>query len=194
MKFSYSYKILRFTSGIYKITNLINSKVYIGSATCLYTRFYNHKKDLKNNKHCNQHLQNSVNKYNLDNFEFSIIEICDKKELATKEQFYIDSIKPEYNICKVARSSLGYKHSEETKTKMKKPKSLQGRLNMKVPKPNSCKPILQYDLQGTFIREWSSIREANLKYGNIEKCSGISKVCSGKLKSRYGYNWKYKEK
>lgn len=35
-----------------------------------------------------------------------------------REQYYIDLFKPEYNICKIAGSTLGYKHLEATKIKM----------------------------------------------------------------------------
>ena len=55
-----------------------------------------------------------------------------------------------------------------------------------------CKPVLQYDLQGNFIREWSSMKkveeELGIKYQNISKC------CSGKIgyKSAGGYLWQYK--
>ena len=36
-----------------------------------------------------------------------------------REQYYLDCLKPEYNILKIAGSSLGFKHSEETKVKIK---------------------------------------------------------------------------
>lgn len=37
-----------------------------------------------------------------------------------REQYYIDSLNPEYNILKMAGSRLGHKHSEETKAKLRK--------------------------------------------------------------------------
>lgn len=54
---------------------------------------------------------------------------------------------------------------------------------------NSLKiPILQYSLDGEFIREWPSATDVgNEVQGNICKC------LKGKLKSSYGYIWKYKE-
>ena len=47
-----------------------------------------------------------------------ILEYCEPNLLIKREQYYIDSLKPEYNICKIANSSLGYKHSYESKLKM----------------------------------------------------------------------------
>jgi hypothetical protein len=40
-------------------------------------------------------------------------------ELISREQYYIDLLNPEYNICKVAGSRLGCKHSPETLLKYK---------------------------------------------------------------------------
>ena len=47
-----------------------------------------------------------------------IIEYCEKSDLIKKEQYYIDLLKPEYNILKIAGSSLGFKHTEESLAKM----------------------------------------------------------------------------
>ena len=54
-------------SGIYKITNKINNKFYIGSAFNLNTRYNRHKRELKLNIYSNKKLQNSVNKNNIKN-------------------------------------------------------------------------------------------------------------------------------
>jgi group I intron endonuclease len=50
------------------------------------------------------------------------LEYCDKKETLIREQYYLDLLKPEYNILKKAGSALGFKHSEEAKIKMRGPK------------------------------------------------------------------------
>jgi group I intron endonuclease len=53
-----------------------------------------------------------------------ILEYCDKSDLILREQYYLDKLNPEYSILKIAGSSRGYKHSQETKTKISK--SLKG--------------------------------------------------------------------
>jgi group I intron endonuclease len=78
---------------------------------------------LLKNKHDNSILQNAYNKYGKDSFEFEVIETIEidddiKKRLLDREQFWIDALNPEYNILPVAGSSLGFKHSEETKQKI----------------------------------------------------------------------------
>ena len=54
----------------------------------------------------------------LSKFTLEILEYCDSKDLICREQYYIDLLKPEYNILKWAHSSLGFKHSEESRAKM----------------------------------------------------------------------------
>ena len=58
--------------------------------------------------------------------------------------------------------------------------------------PKICKPIIQYDLEGNFIKEWSSISEINRQLGYDHSC--ISSCCSGyrNRKMAYGYVWRYK--
>jgi len=83
--------------GVYKITNLCNSKVYIGSTKKSFvSRYSSHYEKLRTNNHRGYtHLQNSVNKYGIENFEFSIIEICKKDECLEREKFWINY----YNSC-----------------------------------------------------------------------------------------------
>lgn len=102
-------------TGIYKITSLIDDKFYIGSAENFPRRFRNHKYYLRLNKHHNNYLQNVFNKYGENNLNFEIIAKCPKEYLIKLEQWFIDNLKPEYNICKVANSCLGRKHSQETR-------------------------------------------------------------------------------
>lgn len=103
--------------GIYAITNQQNNYFYIGSARNIFSRWSEHIKCLENNTHANNKLQNAWKKYKEDNFQFSILEECTEDKLLEREQHYIDILKPEYNICLIAGSRLGTKHSEETKKK-----------------------------------------------------------------------------
>ena len=78
--------------GIYKITNVINGMIYIGSSVELKKRIAQHKSDLRNNRHHSPRLQNSFNKYGEENFVFEIIEEldCDRETLREVEQHYLD--------------------------------------------------------------------------------------------------------
>jgi group I intron endonuclease len=70
---------LKETAGIYQILNKHNLKCYVGSTRRRFSqRFYDHKRDLKNNKHHSKHLQAAWNKYGEEVFEFTVLEIIDK--------------------------------------------------------------------------------------------------------------------
>lgn len=106
-------------SGIYQIFNLINGKIYIGSAIRFRKRWDLHKFQLRNNKHENRHLQLAWNKYGEEAFEFKILEYVDRKNLLRREQEWLDWLqcytsKIGYNISSdVFRSRLGIKSSPE---------------------------------------------------------------------------------
>lgn len=110
-------------SGVYKITNIVNEKVYIGSSINLAQRKQRHFNELRQGIHCNKHLQLSFSKYGEDNFLFEILEYCLVEECIAREQHYLNIYSPSsidglYNICLVAGSILGVKLSEETKKKI----------------------------------------------------------------------------
>ena len=60
---------------VYKIKNLVNNKVYIGSTVNTKNREYKHFWMLNKGIHDNEHLQKSFNKYGSKNFVFEIVEI-----------------------------------------------------------------------------------------------------------------------
>lgn len=105
-------------SGIYKILNLVNGKIYVGSAVELVKRWREHKYHLNRKTHKNIHLQNAWNKYWSISFEFIILEYCDIEKLIEREQYYIDNLKPDYNLALTAGSRLGVPMSEEAKAKI----------------------------------------------------------------------------
>ena len=105
-------------SGIYMIKNIITKQSYIGSASVLRQRCNAHRCYLLNNKHPNQKLQRSFNKYGGNAFVFGIIELCDITNLIPLEQKLCDLHKPFFNIREVVENSRGVKLSEETKNKM----------------------------------------------------------------------------
>lgn len=104
--------------GVYQITSSVTGDRYVGSSVDILQRWCEHRSDLSKNCHANAHLQSSFNKYGADTFLFGVICLSPRNELLKTEQFYLDNHKPEYNICKQAYSTRGYKHTEETKKKL----------------------------------------------------------------------------
>lgn len=76
--------------GIYCINNIINNKKYIGQSININKRWKSHISALNNNRHYNFHLQQAWNKYGSKNFEFNVIEICDKSLLNEREVYWIE--------------------------------------------------------------------------------------------------------
>lgn len=109
-------------SGVYKILNIITGDYYIGSSKSLKNRWRNHKWHLNKKSHHNNYLQNAWNKYGDASFVFQILEMCDDKKevLLAREQYFIDALKPQYNILDKAGSRLGYKLSPEAVEQMRK--------------------------------------------------------------------------
>jgi group I intron endonuclease len=58
-------------------------------------------------------------KYGPSGFILEILEYCDPKEVIIREQYYLDLLKPIYNLLEKASSSLGYRHTKEAIEKMK---------------------------------------------------------------------------
>lgn len=111
-------------SGIYKIENVVESKLYIGSAKNIEKRKKEHFNALKNNTHKNKHLQNAWNKYGENSFNFKIIENVEPNQLIIREQHYIDQYNSfdrnlGYNIAPKAGNTLGIIPSKETKEKIR---------------------------------------------------------------------------
>lgn len=77
-------------SGVYKITCLVNNKVYIGSSVNITKRWHCHKSTLNKNRHHSKYLQNSWNKYGVDHFEFKVLIYCDPHNNLYYEQKFID--------------------------------------------------------------------------------------------------------
>ena len=103
--------------GIYSITNTVNNKLYIGSTINIANRWGEHNCSLRKGTHCNLYLQRSFNKYGEGNFKFNLLKIT--FDLYEAEKFFVDQMKPDYNLRKIDR----HLHSEESKQKMRKPKS-----------------------------------------------------------------------
>lgn len=114
-------------SGIYIWINKKNNNSYVGSGLNLgdnkkgrLTRyFWNsvlHRKDNKSIIH------RAINKYGHSSFILGILEYCHPSCLTARENFYLEKLKPEYNILKLAYNSSGFKHSLDSLIKMRKPR------------------------------------------------------------------------
>ena len=106
-------------SGIYCIKNTLNNKYYVGRSNNIYKRWRQHKKQLADGDHVNKHLQSAVDKYGIDNFEFSILEIVEEDCLNEREQHWIKTLSAfgenGYNSTAGGEGTQGYKWTDTVK-------------------------------------------------------------------------------
>ena len=102
-------------SGIYKWENKISGEFYIGSAVDLSKRMseYYRESYVTHPSRGKSIICFALVKYGYNNFSLSILEYCDRTEVISREQYYLDLLNPSYNILKYAYSSEGYKHTLE---------------------------------------------------------------------------------
>lgn len=92
---------------IYAITHIETGRQYIGSALRFAARRRSHFWHLKADKHRNPILQRAWNKYGPDAFDFSVIEeVADPNQLRIREQHYLDTMRPHFNIALAADSPM----------------------------------------------------------------------------------------
>ncbi len=108
-------------SGVYLITNLRNKNRYIGSALSkkatlnrLYTRFRNHFFHL----HKPFPITRAVKKHGVHAFSWQILEFTEISTTRTRETFYIQSLRPEYNVLGFAESRRGFSHTPRTRERV----------------------------------------------------------------------------
>lgn len=155
-------------TGIYKVTNKINNKCYIGQSVDIKSRFQQHESQAYNKKRnsYNFTLYRAIRKYGIKNFSFEIIEECPKEILNEREQYWInyyDSYNNGYNMTIGGDTSTNHKE----------------------------KKVKQYDINGKFIAEYNSIREAS-RVTNIDH-SLIMRCCKRKMKHAGEFLWSYSE-
>jgi len=181
--------------GIYKIVNLINNKIYIGSTTRMSARKAEHRYRTKN-KIGNSAIRNAILKYGEDNFRFEIIEefifnsTCSKEYinevLECREQYYIDTLNPQYNIrMQDVKRSIGVCSTEQI---------IHLRRIAQLPRDRTTykKPIYQLDKFGNIIKEFRCAKDAE-KELNLYAGS-ISRVLSGEYSHTKCYYFKLKNK
>jgi group I intron endonuclease len=99
---------------------LINNKRYVGSSVDLSGRLYKYfnLKRLTEGPEKDRQIARALVKYGYSNFRLEILEYCTPEAAVEREQYYLDLLKPEYNTLLRARSSFGYKHTDESLAKM----------------------------------------------------------------------------
>ena len=148
--------------GIYKITNKVNGKCYVGQSRDIEARWAKHLSAYKSSPEWE--LYRAFKKYGIAAFSFEVVEECTIEELNEREIYWIaqyDSFNNGYNM------TLGGEACNGT----------------------NDKAVYQYDLSGQFVKEYKSAHEA-ARENNIQ-FTNICKVCRGERKTAGGFGWSY---
>lgn len=196
---------------IYKITNIINGKVYIGQTIqTIEARWEQHKRSSTYKKYA---LYYAMRKYGLDNFKIEMIEQCDNKELNDKEIEWIafyNSYREGYNMTLGGDGGTLYDYEAIYKMWLEgkdifeihekvggcRKKIYEALLSYGVPKEDvdkyrqkrERKNILQYFKNGVLVNKYYTIEDAARKTGI--SITMIGKACR-EGRTAKGYFWKY---
>jgi|688.fasta_scaffold712087_2 group I intron endonuclease len=106
---------------IYKITNIINNKMYIGQTIQKNPkmRWYDHCARARKDQ--NNHLYNSMRLYGVENFVWEVIDSADNlNDLNLKEQHWLDEYRKTTEVYNLREAGNNKTHSKQSKEKMKK--------------------------------------------------------------------------
>ena len=156
-------------SGVYKLTNTINGKFYIGSTVDFYTRWYTHRKPSVDSV-----MSRAIRKHGVDNFIFEVVEYTDIDSLLEREQYYLDTLAKYahngdgYNVSLIATSGFGYKWSQE----QKHARGIS---------------VEQYDFDGKYIKTYQSLADVETELGINH--SKLSECINGIRRSTGNFQW-----
>lgn len=203
---------------IYKITNKINQKSYIGKTTRTpQQRFEEHRQEAKRDRSKDRPFYIAINKYGMDNFTLETIEECPDEIASEREQFWIQTyatFKYGYNDTIGGDGSpyIDYNLVVELYEQFKNQKKVAEVMGIhlstvsyildimniekiskyEVGKLNLGKPVKQIDKNtGEVIHIYDTVAEAKRALGIKNSNSHITEVCRGKRKTAYGYKWEY---
>ena len=147
--------------GIYKITNKINGKCYIGQSVDIQKRWKQHSHHSK--KGDGFAIHNAIAFYGVENFNFEVVEIVDKKEKLTEREIYwYTKLKPKYNIAfPGSNNNIGFE-------------------------------VCQIDIETLNVIATYANAKVVGELMNIDS-SSIRSVCVGKHSTAKGYYWCYKK-
>jgi group I intron endonuclease len=182
---------------IYKITNIINNKVYVGITNQGYkTRWYKHCSDAI--RDCGFPLHLAMQKHGIANFKIEVIDIANTiQELKDKEKYWISHYNSNnreigYNLTEGGDGTFGRKHSEETKEKIRQKvysRVKNGTFLRVENNPHLEKEIECFKTDGSFLRKYESATKAAIELSINKHC--VARCARGVLNTYKGYIFKY---
>jgi len=163
--------------------------MYVGSSINLSVRMYTYY-SLRSLAKSNRPIDRALLKYGFSSFTLEILEYCDKDNVLEREQYYLDLIKPEYNIVKTAGSTTGYKHTPESLEKMRNfvlSDEVRERKALSTAKASAANriPIQVKNIITNELLEYGSLKEAAQALGVTSGAIGQAILAKRLVKKKY---------
>ena len=203
---------------IYKITNILNGKIYIGkTSSTIEERWKEHREEATRQNKTHRPLYSAIQKYGIDNFNIEQVEEVPNDKIACeREVFWIEyygSFKNGYNATKGGdgRSYADYDlilalfnegktgkeicqitgYTHETITLALEQKGISAAERKTRGRKPLSQGVLMLDKDTLeILKSFSSLKEAERFLGKSSGPNHIAEVCQGKRKTAYGYKWK----
>ena len=203
---------------IYKITNDVNGKVYIGKTIKnVEKRWKEHVKDSKRERCKDRPLYRAINKYGVEHFSIEAIEHCTDENASEREQYWIgyyESFRYGYNatiggdgkiyvnraliiLLWLANKNIKFinwftGYANHTIRRVLNSAGISKEDIAKRARKIAQKSVDMFSLDGTYIRTFCSITEASNCFENkISMINHITDVCKGRRGTAGGYKWSY---
>lgn len=209
---------------IYKITNKVNNKAYIGKTTkTVQERWKEHLRDSKRRRYANRPLYKAIRKYGADGFTIETLEEVGLENLSEREMYWIEyfhTYSDGYNatvggdgiilydydvIAQLLKEGRRYQEISDTvgccyDTVRFVAKKFNIDYIAEPPNAKQCVPVEQYDLEGHYIQSFNSCGEAarwlfENKYTRSE-CNGVYTHITDVLRGKHkiAYGFVWKKK
>lgn len=210
---------------IYKVTNKLNGKVYIGKTlSSIEERWKQHCRDSRKESKEKRPLYAAIRKYGEENFSIEQVEECPDKIVNERETYWIEwygSFKYGYNatlggdgkhyldydlICEVYNQTQNMKETAQicgchpdSVNNILMERKIQKTTTQEIIRKRDSKMINQYDLADSYLRTFSSLKDAAryLKEMNLARgaeqgiASHIRDAALGRRKSAYKFHWRF---
>lgn len=206
-------------TGIYKLVNKVNNKVYIGRSKNLKDIWESYNGLIASEREI---LMEEIKKYGSRNFEFSVLEECDESKLAERENYYMNfykiNIELDFIKEKVKKSAAVFSSSLNSDSNVKNKKKINKGLRSHIEKmrndpeyraqmvekykknrPNAISINMLDKVTGAVVKTFPKIMDGaawireNTTYEKADYAT-INKICKGQGKTAYGYKWEYVSK
>lgn len=156
--------------GVYLIRHIPTDRCYVGSSISIERRWREHRRLMKSGTHPSKHLMHAYRLYGPREFEFRVLEECDVSMEAIRierENHWIQTLNPCFNVAPVAGSVLGLRRSKEVRARMSA--AQKGRVSplRGVPRPDHVRAAISASKKGRVMSPESIAKMAESLRGKV---------------------------